>query len=188
MVVIHSTNPALKSPLTAINIKLTVQFPPAKVRIPRVRPPRMTSAFTGSRMMTVSSLMRSVEAASIQYPFHPLFRNGPYISVVYSPPWQVISTSHATSSCASLASMSTRPSPASLGAGPPTLEVEKKTGLMPAKSFSSRILCMRTLPTIPLHPIKPTLSMSPPDNIVYLAEVTCADISSLGDESVHRKC
>src|SRR6267154_920992 len=96
MVVTHSTNPALKSPLTAINIKLTVQFPPAKVRIPRVRPPRMTCAFTGSRMMTVSSLMRSVEAASIQYPFHPLFRNGPYISVVYSPPWQVISLPHAT--------------------------------------------------------------------------------------------
>lgn len=44
------------------------------------------------------------------------------------------------------------------GAAPPTLEVEKTTASMPAQSFSSSMRCIRTLPTIPRHPINPTLS------------------------------
>jgi hypothetical protein len=38
---------------------------------------------------------------------------------------------------------------------------------MPAKSFSSRILCMRTLPTIPLQPMNPTRSMASPKKYEY---------------------
>src|SRR5690242_948559 len=49
--------------------------------------------------------------------------------------------------------------PASLGAAPPTLDVEKNTGSMPEKSPSSRILWRRTLPTIPRHPMNPTRNM-----------------------------
>jgi hypothetical protein len=41
------------------------------------------------------------------------------------------------------------------------LDVEKNTGSMPAKSFSWRILCIRTLPTIPRHPMNPTRSIVP---------------------------
>jgi hypothetical protein len=35
---------------------------------------------------------------------------------------------------------------------------------MIAKSFSSRMRCIRTLPTIPRHPIIPTRNIAPPVN------------------------
>src|SRR5690242_1382065 len=46
-------------------------------------------------------------------------------------------------------------------------EVEKQIASTPAKSFSSRILSMRTLPTITLHPTNPTRCMSPLLNFDY---------------------
>ena len=58
--------------------------------------------------------------------------------------------------------------PDSSGAAPAMLDVEKKTGSRPAKSFSSRILCMRTLPTMPRHPINPTLGVAKLSRTVWL--------------------
>ena len=43
-----------------------------------------------------------------------------------------------------------------LGRGAADVRRGEKNGLDAGKSFSSRILCMRTLPTIPRHPIIPT--------------------------------
>ena len=48
------------------------------------------------------------------------------------------------------------PRPSICGAGAPGEEVEKKTGWMSAKSPSARMRSMRTEPTIPRHPTKPT--------------------------------
>src|SRR5699024_4390269 len=46
--------------------------------------------------------------------------------------------------------------PSSSGTGPPGFEVEKNTGLILAKSFSSSIRCISTDPTMPRQPIIPT--------------------------------
>jgi hypothetical protein len=113
------------SPLTASNIKLTVQLAPANVRTPRDPPVRITSAFTGSRTVAVWLSIRSVEAASIQYSFHPLRRSGRQTSDVYFPPWQVIKTSHVASACYSGAFSICTLSPAFFGAGLPIAEVKK---------------------------------------------------------------
>src|SRR5258706_4405811 len=43
---------------------------------------------------------------------------------------------------------------------PPACEVEKKTGSMWSKSFSSRIRCTSTEPTRPRQPTMPTLNMT----------------------------
>src|SRR6185295_6726604 len=43
---------------------------------------------------------------------------------------------------------------------PPACDVEKKTGSTWSKSFSSRILCTRTDPTMPRQPTMPTLNMT----------------------------
>src|SRR5574337_18221 len=43
-----------------------------------------------------------------------------------------------------------------LGALPPMLEVVKNTGSISGKSFSSRMRCISTEPTMPRHPTKPT--------------------------------
>src|ERR1700728_5212139 len=75
--------------------------------------------------------------------------------------------SQAASSRRSFASLSDRVLD-SLGAAPAMLDVEKKTGSRPAKSFSSRILCMRTLPTMPRHPIKPTRGVATLSRTVWL--------------------
>src|SRR5690606_31779975 len=45
---------------------------------------------------------------------------------------------------------------AQAGAAPPALLVEKNTGSIRAKSFSSRMRCMRTEPTMPRQPTRPT--------------------------------
>ncbi|KAG0922102.1 hypothetical protein G6F31_020047 [Rhizopus arrhizus] len=45
---------------------------------------------------------------------------------------------------------------AQVGAAPPALLVEKNTGSISAKSFSSRMRCMSTEPTIPRQPTRPT--------------------------------
>jgi hypothetical protein len=47
-------------------MRLTVQLPPMKSRTPPASAASMTGRFTGSRMITASSRMRSAEAASIQ--------------------------------------------------------------------------------------------------------------------------
>src|SRR6266550_4328745 len=48
------------------------------------------------------------------------------------------------------------PAPPVFGPAPPTFDVVKNTGSNCAKSPSSCIRCMRTEPTIPRQPIKPT--------------------------------
>jgi hypothetical protein len=68
MVLIHSTRPALYSAPTPISMQLTVQLPPIQLRPPLDSAFLMTGRFTGSSTMTASSFMRSVEAASIQWP------------------------------------------------------------------------------------------------------------------------
>ena len=50
----------------AMSIRLTVQLPPMKSRLPAARAVSMTSRLTGSRMMVLSGAMRRLEAASIQ--------------------------------------------------------------------------------------------------------------------------
>ena len=66
MAVTHSTNPSRNNPCMAINIRLTVQFPPMKSLTPRAIAFWMSERLIGSRMMTASARMRSVLAASIQ--------------------------------------------------------------------------------------------------------------------------
>ena len=60
---------------TPISMQLTVQLPPIQLRPPLASAFLITGRFTGSRMMTASSFMRSVEAASIQWPFQPAARS-----------------------------------------------------------------------------------------------------------------
>ena len=43
---------------------------------------------------------------------------------------------------------------------PPACEVEKNTGSMWSKSFSSRMRCTSTEPTMPRQPTMPTLNMT----------------------------
>src|ERR1700722_7610726 len=81
--------------------------------------------------------------------------------------------SQAASAFRSLASSNFEPPGASAGAAPPAFEVEKNIGSMAAKSFSSDMRCSRTLPTMPLHPMKPTRSMNSP--------VRYASLTILGD-------
>ncbi len=75
MAEIHSTSPARSKPPTAINISDTVQLPPMKSLMPRCRAACITARFTGSSTMTEFVSMRSVEAASIQYPVQPAARS-----------------------------------------------------------------------------------------------------------------
>src|SRR5258707_1266786 len=110
--------------------------------------------------------MRRPEAASTQKPFHPLLRRGPLVSTVLPPLHQLKTLQHA-SNFKSFAFFSLMPVPD--GATPPTSDVEKKTGSIPVKSFSTRILCRRMLPTIPLQPIKPTRNIKPPEVQPYPA-------------------
>ena len=49
-----------------MSMQLTVQLPPTQLRPPASSARWITGMFTGSRMMTASSFIRSVEAASIQ--------------------------------------------------------------------------------------------------------------------------
>ena len=52
-----------------------MQLPPIQLRPPLASAFLMTGRLTGSRTMTASSFMRSVEAASIQWPFQPAARS-----------------------------------------------------------------------------------------------------------------
>ena len=79
---IHSTSPALYSAPTPISMQLTVQLPPIQLRPPLASAFLMTGRLTGSSTMTASSFMRSVEAASIQWPFQPAARSLGKTSVV----------------------------------------------------------------------------------------------------------
>ncbi len=60
---------------TPINMQLTVQLPPTQLLPPWAKAFLITGKLTGSRMMTASSFMRKVDAASIQWPFQPAARN-----------------------------------------------------------------------------------------------------------------
>ena len=78
MLVIHSTKPALYSAPTPISMQLTVQLPPIQLPpLPRKSTSAflMTGKFTGSRIITASSFMRRVDAASIQWPCQPAARS-----------------------------------------------------------------------------------------------------------------
>ena len=66
MHVIHSTQPRSNSPCRPISMRLTVQLPPMKSFVPASSARSMTPRFTGSRTTTLSSFMRSADAASIQ--------------------------------------------------------------------------------------------------------------------------
>ena len=66
MQVIHSTQPRSNSPCRPINMRLTVQLPPTKSLVPASSAASMIRRFTGSRMTTLVSCMRSADAASIQ--------------------------------------------------------------------------------------------------------------------------
>ncbi len=72
---IHSTSPALYSAPTPISMQLTVQLPPIQSRPPRASARSISGRLTGSRTMTASSFMRSVLAASIQWPRQPAARS-----------------------------------------------------------------------------------------------------------------
>ena len=72
---IHSTSPALYSAPTPISMQLTVQLPPIQLRPPAASAFWITGRFTGSSTITASSCMRSVDAASIQWPFQPAARS-----------------------------------------------------------------------------------------------------------------
>src|SRR6478609_5417259 len=63
-----------------------------------------------------------------------------------------VSTSNASSSLPAAPAAA----PATAGEAPPAFEVEKKTGLMLAKSPSSCMRCIRTEPTMPRQPTSPT--------------------------------
>jgi hypothetical protein len=65
----------LYSAPTPISMQLTVQLPPIQLRPPLASAFWMTGMLTGSRMMTASSFIRSVLAASIQWPFQPAARS-----------------------------------------------------------------------------------------------------------------
>ena len=82
MLVIHSTKPALNRAPTPISMQLTVQLPPIQFLPPAVMALWMTGRLTGSKIMTASFSMRSVDAASIQCPFQPEARNLGKTSVV----------------------------------------------------------------------------------------------------------
>ena len=56
-------------------MQLTVQLPPIQLRPPFCNASWMTGRLTGSSTITASSAMRSVEAASIQWPFQPAARS-----------------------------------------------------------------------------------------------------------------
>ena len=58
-----------------MSMQLTVQLPPTQLRPPASSARWITGMFTGSRMMTASSFIRSVEAASIQWPVQPAARS-----------------------------------------------------------------------------------------------------------------
>ena len=60
----------------------TVQLPPMKSFTPLARPASMTSRLIGSSTMMESSFMRSVEAASIQWPSQPRLRSSPWTCLV----------------------------------------------------------------------------------------------------------
>ena len=66
MLVIHSISSRWNSPAMPISIRLTVQLPPMKFFVPLATASLISGMFTGSRMMTASSFMRSALAASIQ--------------------------------------------------------------------------------------------------------------------------
>jgi hypothetical protein len=82
MLLIHSTRPALYSAPTPISMQLTVQLPPIQFLPPLPSAFLITGRLTGSRTMTASSFMRSVEAASIQWPVQPAARSLGNTSVV----------------------------------------------------------------------------------------------------------
>ena len=163
MVVIHSTKPALKRPLTAISIKLTVQLPPAKVRNPRARP---SLNHIGVHRIEddygiVAHAQRRSGVDPVSLPATSAQRR-----VNLGGVFAALTTDQSIAARESLQDsrvMERRAVPASLGAAPPTLDVEKNTGSMPEKSFSSRIRCRRTLPTIPRQPMNPTRNMLPPN-------------------------
>ena len=82
MVLIHSTRSALNRAPTPISMQLTVQLPPIQLRPPLASAFWITGRLTGSRMMTASSCMRRVDAASIQWPFQPALRSLPKTALV----------------------------------------------------------------------------------------------------------
>jgi hypothetical protein len=63
-------------------MQLTVQLPPIQLRPPLASAFLITGMLTGSSTMTASSFMRSVDAASIQWPFQPAARSLGKTSVV----------------------------------------------------------------------------------------------------------
>ena len=62
---------------TPISMQLTVQLPPTQSLPPLARLFLITGMLTGSSTMTALSFMRSVEAASTQWPFQPVSRSLP---------------------------------------------------------------------------------------------------------------
>ena len=119
----------------------------------------MTYRFTGSRMIMLSFSMRRVEGGIQPNPSTPA--SAARVNLVGI----VASLAGDDDVAASKASRCHgRPlkgrSPIPRRARPPTLEVVKKIDSKPArKSLSSFILSMSTEPTMPLHPMKPILSM-----------------------------
>ena len=105
----------------AISIRLTVQLPPMKSLSPRSSARSMTWRLTGSRMITASSDIRSCRAASIQYPFQPARRSFGWMSAVYSPPWQEMSTSIAAERSDVERVLDSRDGLADVGSGCPRL-------------------------------------------------------------------
>ncbi|MCY1519491.1 hypothetical protein D9M68_542440 [compost metagenome] len=58
-----------------MSMQLTVQLPPTQFLPPLASAFWITGRLTGSSTMIASSFMRSVEAASIQWPFQPAARS-----------------------------------------------------------------------------------------------------------------
>ena len=82
------------------------------------------------------------------------------MSLLYSPPWQVMMTSVAIRSEIAFASLSGPVAlPPTFGPGAPTCDVVKNTGSIEPKSPSASMRCISTEPTIPRHPTNPTRFM-----------------------------
>jgi hypothetical protein len=75
------------------------------------------------------------------------------------------------------ASLSAGAPAANSGALPPTFDVVKNTGSMWAKSFSSRMRCISTDPTMPRQPTRPTRFMIAFSFPIYSAASTASPIS-----------
>ena len=78
MALTHSIMLCWNKPPKPMSIKLTVQLPPIQFLPPLPNEASITLRLTGSKMITASSAMRRLEAASIQWPFQPAARSWGY--------------------------------------------------------------------------------------------------------------